>query len=159
MFRKLSIALFFVFLAATGYFMFSDKLSNYFKSRIGRELSNSTNTPLINTRTIELPVAIDDPKVGSVFIHYFFSGKIEKLKKTKEGLEISLDSDNGTIPLFTVVKDTRISRISPPYSASTSQPIASTSLKTGLYVDISTEYDVRSKTWTVHDVFVPTDKN
>ncbi len=108
---------------------------------------------------LSLPVPVDSPNVGSAFAHYFFTGSVKEVKKGAEGSVLVLYVTNDKIPEFPLAADTRIARISQPYSAETSQMVSVAALKAGLVVDVSAEYDLRSGQWFTRDVFIPTDRN
>lgn len=106
-----------------------------------------------------LPVPIDGANVGGVFAHYFFTGAVKEVRRTAEGSVLVLYVTNDKIPEFPLAADTRIARISQPYSAETSRMVSVAELKAGLVVDVSAEYDLRSGQWFTRDVFIPTDRN
>jgi len=105
------------------------------------------------------PLATNDPIVSATLIHYFLTGTIKEVIKHSEGSQIILENDDGRASFLIIKNDTRISRISLPYSAQTSVSVKTDALKAGVIVDISAEYDIRAKTWHVRDVFIPTDRN
>ncbi len=112
-----------------------------------------------NGPVLGLPVPVDGPNVGSAFVHYFFTGSVKEVKKSGDGSVLVLYTTNDAIPEFPLAADTRIARISQPYSAETSRMVSVNELKTGLVVDVSAEFDLRSGQWLTRDVFIPTDKN
>ena len=116
--------------------------------------STGNNSPILG-----LPVPIDGPNVGGAFAHYFFTGSVKEVKKSGEGSVLVLYVTNDAIPEFPLGPDTRIARISQPYSAETSRMVSVNELKAGLVVDVSAEYDLRSGQWLTRDVFIPTDRN
>jgi hypothetical protein len=106
----------------------------------------------------DFPLSVNSQSVTSAYVHYYLTGTISEVKNDG-GYEIILDSSETNLPALIIGERTRISRITPPYSESTSQLMAASDLKEGLVVDISIEYDLRNKNWNILDVFVPTDKN
>lgn len=116
-------------------------------------------TPNGGSPSLGVPIAIDGPNIGGAFVHYFFTGSVKEVKKSAEGSVLVLYVTNDAIPEFPIASDTRVSRISQPYSAETSRPIGLSELKAGLVVDVSAEYDLRSGQWFTRDVFIPTDRN
>ena len=112
-----------------------------------------------NGSALGLPVPVDGPNIGSAFVHYFFTGSVKEVKKSGDGSLLVLYVTNDAIPEFPLAPDTRIARISQPYSAETSRMVSVSELKAGLVVDVSAEYDLRSGQWLTRDVFIPTDRN
>lgn len=105
-----------------------------------------------------LPVALENKNVGAVLVHYFFTGKLKELEKTAAGTKIVfLDADPG-LPDLIIARDTRISRLTPPYEQNHTE-ININTLKPGNTIDVSAEFDVRAGAWFVRDVYMPTDRN
>ena len=100
------------------------------------------------------PIALTEPGLGQVFVHYFINGKITALEN---GNLIVLENSN--LPKFQLSPETRVSKLTPPYGSQSSIIVSKNELKPGLNIIISAEYDVRSKEWIVRDVYIPTDKN
>lgn len=97
--------------------------------------------------------------MSSAFLHYFFHGKIKEIQKTADDSRIILEDTDSALPAFVITPTTRISLIAPPYNASTVSPLSLSKLHAGAEIELSMEYDLRSTTWRVQDVFVPTDRN
>lgn len=114
--------------------------------------NNSASNPL-------LPLSVDSKAVTGALVHYFVSGKIKEIKEANEGKQLVLDSEEKNLPMLVIGDKTRISKITPPYSENTSKFIKIDELKPGMVVDLSIEYDLRSKMWSLQDVFVPADRN
>lgn len=128
-----------------------------FKIR-GNRNKSIENTPQ-NFSSIELPIKLNEPVVGSMFLHYFLSGAIKNVEKVDGQYLVTLVEDSGSLPSITIDQETRVSKISAPYNEKTTEKISPARLKKGLKIDISTEYDLRAKQWFTRDIFVPTDKN
>jgi hypothetical protein len=108
---------------------------------------------------VDLPLQLSNPSEGSALLHYFINGVVKEIKNTPQGPQIILTSANTKLPAFIVAKDTRISKISPPYGQQNSVPMSVTDLKSGSTIIISTEYDLAQKVWLLRDVLFPTDRN
>ncbi|TSC61885.1 MAG: hypothetical protein G01um101448_489 [Parcubacteria group bacterium Gr01-1014_48] len=107
----------------------------------------------------DFPIPLDHPNVGSVFVHYFLTGTIDQIKNVSEGTQIVLEGAQKTLPQIIATKESRISRISQPYSDTTLTIIRASDLRKGMQTDISIEYELRSRLWIVRDIFIPTDRN
>lgn len=108
-----------------------------------------------------LPVAGDSENVSSVLLHYFFMGKLEKLKKVDGGTQIFLADADPSLPRIIVAKQTRVHKV-PSFSSedhSNDKPISVDTLKTGQIIDISAEFDLKTNTWFILDVFLVDDRN
>jgi len=152
--RILAISIFFVLLtlfALTGVRLVYTHWQN--KKSVSNALEKTAKG------TVVLPVPIENPRVGSAFLHYFFRGKIKEIQNIANGSQIILEDANSALPPFVIIPTTRISLIAPPYNASTVSPIPLSKLQPGIEVELSMEYDLRSTTWRVQDVFIPTDRN
>ena len=105
------------------------------------------------------PVPPDSSDVTITYIHYFFTGKIAEIEKTGAGGQIRLDTANEKIPPIDVSGQTRIFRISLPYTNANMRPITFDTLQVGTVVDVSAEYDIKAKSWIIRDVYVQDDRN
>ncbi len=141
----------FILLCVLGYLLFAGKqrsVDNTFPS-----LKNNTKTS-----TFSLPVSQDSPNVTSVLAHYFFTGKVKKLQKVENGTKIIYENADSKLPELVVTDKTRVSKITPPYETNHSF-ININDIHPGQIIDISAEYDVRSSSWNILDVFFATDRN
>ena len=118
----------------------------------------STTTQSSDNHKTALPVALDNPNVGSVLIHYFFSGTLKQIETVSGGNRIVLQNSAG-MPDLLITSVTRVSKITPPYDKTTPVPINIKDLKSGEHLDISAEYDLNQNIWFFRDVFLATDKN
>lgn len=109
-------------------------------------------------KNIELPIARDNPNVGSVLLHYFITGVLKEVKTT-DGKTVLILKNSSGLPEILLQPQTRISRITPPYESNTPIPLSVKDLRAGMNIDISMEYNVGSKSWATSDVFIATDKN
>ena len=126
------------------------------------KLFQSTNSSVISQTELsskpDFPVSIESKNVNGVLIHYYFTGKLKELKKTSLGTQIIYEDADQTLPALVAGPKTRVEKITPPYELNAIN-ININSLKVGQIIDISAEYDVRSNTWNVLDVFLATDRN
>ncbi len=116
---------------------------------------NTTKQPAM----FSLPIPLDNPRIESLFVHYFLGGEIEGLVPQDNNLIIQFKSAEVQIPEIVVTNETRVWRISPPYTEASSVRLNKSNLKVGQIIDISIEYDLRASNWNVRDVFIPTDRN
>lgn len=112
----------------------------------------------LSSNQIVLPIPLNNPAVGSALIHYFISGSVQSVGSVDGGHQLVLANSND-LPILLINSDVRISQITPPYGANSSKSITVSSLKQGMNVDISMEYELGTNTWIIRDIFVPTDKN
>jgi hypothetical protein len=105
-----------------------------------------------------LPVPENSPNVSSVLIHYFFTGKLQRLDKVGEDTKIIYANADPALPSLLVTSKTRVHKITPPYETN-STAIDINTLKAGQIIDISAEFDIRNGTWFILDVFLATDRN
>ena len=108
---------------------------------------------------LSLPILLDNPQIGSVFIHYFLNGEIENLVYRGNDILIQLKSVGAQIPEIAVTDATRVWKTSPPYTETSSVRLNKKDLKAGQMVDVSAEYDLKTEEWIIRDIFIPTDKN
>ena len=136
------------------------------KNRFGAETFTGDTRDFSSVRVEEnklssdFPIPLDHPNIGSVLVHYFLTGTIDQVKKVPEGTQIVLGGeDQKMLPRIIATKESRISRISKPYSDTTRKVMRADDLRAGMQTDISIEYDLRSHLWIVQDVFIPVDRN
>lgn len=152
--RKISIITFVILFIVAGILLLQRSGFKFKTANLKPIAQSPTNTSL------ELPFPLENPHVaGEAFIHYFFTGTLKEIKNTAVGKEIILDIQGAPAPQFLVTPETRISRITPPYSEQTSQRIRLEDLKAGHNLNISAEYSLTTKQWFTRDVFLPTDRN
>ena len=113
---------------------------------------------IFGKKTLNMPFLLNDPSQGSVLLHYFINGSVKQIKNTAQGAQIILSNADSSYPPFIIAKDTRISKITPPY-ASNNVPITVSDLKPGNNIIISIEYDLTQQVWLMRDVLLPTDHN
>lgn len=120
--------------------------------------SVSPSPSATSSETANYPIALDNKQVTGAYARYFVTGKIKEIKANDTGSELVLEQMDG-IPQLIIGQNTRVSRISLPYSAQTTVPIKVGDLAVGMVVDVSMEYDLKNKTWNTWDVYVPADRN
>lgn len=146
--RKIAITIFFVLLAGISSLLIW-KFWN-------RPIFNASENPPPANNTA-FPVEPGATNVGQVFLHYFFEGSLKSVYKSATSSELVLE--NPDLPKILVDQAVRISKIKPPYQHTAPILAGQKDLKVGVYVIISAEYDLNSKSWIIRDVFIPIDKN
>lgn len=104
--------------------------------------------------SLELPIALDNPNVGSTLIHYFLRGTIQEVKNISSGSN-QLILEDSSLPDLIISSETRISQITMPYDGTEPVTKTITDLKPGLNIDLSIEYDINIKQWFLRDVYLP----
>lgn len=89
--------------------------------------------------TLSLPVAMDNPAVTGVFLSYNFTGVIKNLEAVGDSINLSLDSQTGGVPTFSITKNTTIYKVV---------------LKSGIKVTIAAYYDLRTKDWHTTGIYL-----
>lgn len=140
-------------LAVVGFWFSKSTISSFFQEK---ETPSPELLDQSSVKDFKPPLSLDHSQVTSALLHYFLTGTIKSVK----GNQIYLDTKgDNSLPSLIISPETRISKITLPYSASTSVSITVRELRPGQTVDISVEYDLRSKTWLLRDVFLPTERN
>lgn len=139
-----------------GYLIFENK-NTLFKKKTLDGTAKSTQVD-VQENKYNLPVREGSVNVGSVLIHYFFTGKLKALKKTDGGTQIIYQNADPALPVLIATSKTRISKITPPYDVN-HVFININELKVGQTVDTSAEFDIKTGLWSVLDVFLATDRN
>lgn len=97
-----------------------------------------------------LPVSMDNPAVTSATVSYNFTGVIKTVETTADGASLTLVSQAGALPTFSVTKNTRIftsvQKISTPGAVS--------DLKSSAKVTVAASYDFKRKVWNTTVVFL-----
>lgn len=123
-----------------------------------KNLSKNNGQTGVQENKYNLPVKENSPNVGSVLIHYFFTGTLRELQKTTGGTKIIFVDADPNLPSIIVTNKTRVQRITSPYESNRTL-ININTLKSGQHIDVSAEFDVKTGIWYVLDVFLATDKN
>lgn len=152
--KYIPIIIFISLFLILGYLVFKNK-----NTSVKTETLSENNTQVnVQENKYNLPVKRDSPNVGSVLIHYFFTGTLKELQKTIGGTRIVFADADPSLPDIIVTDKTRVQKITPPYE-SNAISININTLKSGQYIDVSAEFDVRTGTWNILDVYLATDRN
>ncbi|HEV8601748.1 MAG TPA: hypothetical protein VGQ87_04110 [Patescibacteria group bacterium] len=156
--KTLWLSLVVLLIILTGSLIYKNRNRQHFYNPSNSTSTNNQQTEQRDEKKVNLPIALDNSSVGSAFVHYFLTGKLQQVTSVAEGTKISLENSVG-LPDLIITHSTRISRITPPYETSKPIPLSIKDLKPGQTLDLSLEYDLNHQVWFLHDVFLPTDKN
>lgn len=115
----------------------------------------STKSPnqkaLTETKTVSLPVDLNNQNVSTVYLAYNFFGPIKELKTTDKGTQIILDTSNNSLPNFIIDKGTKVLTVTDGNEMS---PANEDDLKPGLRISISTTYELKTSFWMTRNVYI-----
>ena len=130
--------------------------------------STTTNTPMASSTSPDqmtnLPVPQNHPSVESVEsvdgnLRYFFGGIVKEIKPSADGTGIVLENSTG-LPPITLEKTSNPQAITlVPGGPPNIKAVTHDALKQGMYVQALMYYHIESGTWTLRDVYIPSEKN
>lgn len=92
------------------------------------------------------------PEDGFGRFEYNFFGIIRKLQNIDPGFDaLILDTTDSGVPIFAIVKDTKIEKT----KVDSSSPAKVSDLKEGLNVSVTAVFSVAEKKWTTQSVLIP----